>query len=253
MVIDNIECLQSELDLVDIWRIKNPQLKSHTWSQKSPEVFYHLDYWLISNNLQDFIKSTDIIPAIKKDHTAIDLVITDIETKVIGPGFWKMNVSPGKNELTDKRCIWDWIKYKIRAYCLIAYSKKKNKEKIETEKSLQNKYEKSKIAYENNSTVENFEYLNEIKETLEWFYEQKTKGIIIYARARWHERGERNSKYFLNLEKRNQVKKHIRKLVLNGSISTNPFDIFNEQKRFYSDLYQSKTSDENKESVDLFK
>ena len=87
MVIDNIECLQSELDLVEIWRIKNPQLKSYTWSQKSPEVFCRLDYWLISNNLQDFVKSTDIIPAIKTDHAAIDLVITDIETDVKGPGF----------------------------------------------------------------------------------------------------------------------------------------------------------------------
>ena len=271
MVIDNIECLQSKLDLVDIWRIKNPQLKSYTWSQKSPEVFCRLDYWLISNNLQDFVKSTDIIPAIKTDHAAIDLVIADIESNVKGPGFWKMNVSlledeeyinelksnmvewktTGKNELSDKRCIWDWIKYKIRAHC-IAYSKKKNKEKIQKEKSLQNKYEKLKIAYENNPTVVNFEQLNEVKETLEWFYEQKTKGIIIRARGRWHEHGERNSKYFLNLEKRNQVKKHIRKLVLNGSITTNPFDILNEQKRFYSDLYQSKTSDENKESVNAF-
>ena len=115
------------------------------------------------------------------------------------------------------------------------------------------KHFKSKIAYENNPTVENFEHLIEINwETLEWFYEQKTKGIIIRARARWHEHGERNSKYFLNLEKRNQVKKHIRKLVLTGSISTNPFDILNEQKRFYTDLYQSKTSDENKESVKTF-
>ena len=30
------------------------------------------------------------------------------------------------------------------------------------------------------------------KEKLELFYEQKTKGIIIRARARWHEHGERS-------------------------------------------------------------
>ena len=38
MVIDNIECLQNELDLVDVWRIKNPQSRSYTWSQKSPPI-----------------------------------------------------------------------------------------------------------------------------------------------------------------------------------------------------------------------
>ena len=47
MIIDNIECLQNELDLVDVWRIKNPQSRSYTWSQKSPPIFCRLDYWLI--------------------------------------------------------------------------------------------------------------------------------------------------------------------------------------------------------------
>ena len=40
------------------------------------------------------------------------------------------------------------------------------------------------------------------------FYEEKTNGIIVRARARWHEHGEGSAKYFLNLEKRNHVKKH---------------------------------------------
>ena len=39
MVIDNIECLQNELDLVDVWRIKNPQSRSYTWSQNLHQFF----------------------------------------------------------------------------------------------------------------------------------------------------------------------------------------------------------------------
>ena len=42
--------------------------------------------------------------------------------------------------------------------------------------------------------------------------EQKTKGAIIRSRARWYEHGERNSKYFVNLEKRAYERKHIVKL-----------------------------------------
>ena len=56
-----IDCLQTELDLVDIWRVKNPETMSFTWSQKSPGIFCRLDYWLISNNLSDLVRSTDII------------------------------------------------------------------------------------------------------------------------------------------------------------------------------------------------
>ena len=33
-----IDCLQNQLDLVDIWRIKNPDKRSFTWSQKSPRL-----------------------------------------------------------------------------------------------------------------------------------------------------------------------------------------------------------------------
>ena len=67
--------------------------KSYTWSQKLPNVFCRLDYWLISNNLQDFVKSTDIIPAIKTDHAAIALVFSDIGAELKGPGFRKINCS----------------------------------------------------------------------------------------------------------------------------------------------------------------
>ena len=57
---------------------------------------------------------------------------------------------------------------------------------------------------------------------------------------------------FLHLEKRNHVKKHIRKLVVTGVITTDPFNILNEEKRFYNDLYKSKLSDTNQEAVKTF-
>ena len=54
-------------------RVKNPNTKSYTWSQNPPMILCRLDYWLISNNLHDLTTSTDIIPAIKTDHSAICL------------------------------------------------------------------------------------------------------------------------------------------------------------------------------------
>lgn len=68
-----------------------------------------------------------------------------------------------------------------------------------------------------------------VKSDLEALYDKKVEGIIIRSRARWHEHGEKNSKYFLNLEKRNNIKKHIRKLFVSGAISTDPFEILNTE------------------------
>ena len=52
-----------------------------------------------------------------------------------------------------------------------------------------------------------------------------------------------STKYFLNLEKRNHVKKHIRKLSISGVITTDPYRILSEQKKFYQNLYQTKATD----------
>ena len=101
-------------------------------------ILSRLDFWLISNNLQDLVATTDIISAIKTDHAAISIEFSISEKHVKGPGHWKMNCLPlndedyvrgvttkipiwlieGQKELTDDRSIWDWTKYKIRAHAI---------------------------------------------------------------------------------------------------------------------------------------
>ena len=90
-----IECLQSQLDLVDIWRIINPDTKSFTWSQKSPSIFCRLtgNYYLIPNNLFDMVRMTEIIPDIRTDQDAMLLEIGKLENGQKGPGYWKLNCS----------------------------------------------------------------------------------------------------------------------------------------------------------------
>ena len=81
---------------------------------------------------------------------------------------------------------------------------------------------------------------------------KKVERIIIRSRARWHEHGEKNSKYFLNLEKRNNIKKHIRKLFVSGAISTDPFEILNTERRFYEKLYSKQNTNVNSEEANSF-
>ena len=87
---------------------------------------------------------------------------------------------------------------------------------------------------------------------MERLFEEKVEGIIVRSRARWHEHGEKNSKYFLNLEKPNSIKKHIRKLYIRRTISTDPFQIMNTQKSFYSKLYERQQMNHNADEVKRF-
>ena len=161
-------------------------------------MFCRLDYWLISNNLSDFVELTEIIPAVRTDHDAISLELGKLENELKGPGNWKMNcsllddedyeediarmiplwIAEGQKEFTDNRMIWDWIKYNIRAHA-IQYSKRKAKERVKKELDLQEELSKAKSKLENNPNDHNTTYYNVLQEKLESFYEEKTKGVII--------------------------------------------------------------------------
>ena len=88
------------------------------------------------------------------------------------------------------------------------FSTPKAKERGKKEFDLQEESTKAKSKLENNTNDHNKTYYNVVQEKLESFYEEKTKGVVIRARARWHEHGEKSTKCFLHLEKRNHVKKH---------------------------------------------
>ena len=66
------------------------------------------------------------------------------------------------------------------------------------------------------------------------------RGIATRSKANWITRGEKSTKYFLNLEKRHYTNKLIPKLVLEDATEiTDQKDIIREQERFYEKLYTS--------------
>ena len=68
----------------------------------------------------------------------------------------------------------------------------------------------------------------------------KTKGAMTQSRTCWCEQGERNSKYFYCLERRNHSTKYISELKLSDKTTiTKSKEILNEVYRFYKELYTS--------------
>ena len=84
------------------------------------------------------------------------------------------------------------------------------------------------------------------------FYEERVNGLILRARARWHEYREKSTKYFLSLEKRNYTRKHIRKLCLSGVITKNYQKILESSWKYYKNLYSSKLKIDQSDSLDHF-
>ena len=115
--------------------------------------------------------------------------------------------------LSVSRAKWDWLKFKIKTSS-ITYSKQLAKERKKREEELNFKYQDALNKFqENPSEITRLE-MNKFKNELETLYDERVEGIVVRPRARWHEHGEKSSEYFLNLEKHNNIKKHVRKLYL---------------------------------------
>ena len=83
--------------------------------------------------------------------------------------------------------------------------------------------------------------LTQKQNELQGLREHKMRGISTRSKANWITRGEKSTKYFLNLEKRHYTNKLIPKLVLEDATEiTDQKDIIREQERFYEKLYTSR-------------
>ena len=65
--------ITENLDLCDIWSIRNPKSKRSTFRQHHSTGFVQrrLDCFFISNSLQESFKTTDTLPAFSTDHSSI--------------------------------------------------------------------------------------------------------------------------------------------------------------------------------------
>ena len=67
------------------------------------------------------------------------------------------------------------------------------------------------------------------------------EGAIIRSRVAWHEHGERNTKYFLSLEKRNFNRKSIQYIEEDNNVITKQGVILEKFTNFYESKYRSNT------------
>ena len=273
-----------KLDLLDIWRKTHETVKRYTWRQNFYKKLARLDFFLISETLLDIYANSEIKQSYKSDHSPVQLEIFISKTQK-GKGIWKLNNSllldEELNTLINKEIqltvsiyactpyhpdfiqnyttqniefminidlFWEVLQGQLRGV-IISYASKKKRNNGNREKQLKTEIEeKTKEIHQN---ISDQAWMNDFKrkeEELIELREHKLKGALI--RARWQQitEGEKPSKYFLNLENRNFVSKHIRE-IKKGTINiNNPKEILEEMKIFYESLYKNQQTDSLEES-----
>ena len=249
--------MMSENDLCDIFRVRNPDMKHYTWRRKTPFKQRRLDYFLISDQLQDQIDQVDIIPSIQSDHLTLKLKICGAKCSCKGPFYWKLNNSllqdkvfielmkseipkfyQESEELRNPMTRWEYLKYKVRDF-----SKQYSVDKAREQKAKRNKLELSVKELEalisSNAEETLIQEYHKCKHQFEEIYNYVTQGIIIHSKVDWYEYGEKSSKYFLNFEKRNKA--NIRKILNSNLVElSEPETVLSSIKSFYSTLYKKR-------------
>ena len=257
---DELIAFMEAHDLTDAIRFQHVDRKIFTRIQRSPPVLSRLDHWLISSHLINYMKTANAFPGIKSDHSIIYLHICSSSIKR-GRGFWKFNSSLLKDleyvnkindiiqnlkeetsYMSDMQLRWDFIKSEIRGYT-IQYSSRKLKERREFKLSLEKELYDIENELHESMSPSKIERYQIIKEELEKTEELETRGAILRSKVKWSEAGEKNTKYFLNLEKRNAAEKHICQLQLDSGETTSDLkEILAEQRSFYQSLYTESFS-----------
>ena len=255
--------------MLDIWRTINPYTKRYTWRQNKPLIQCRLDYFFISNNLTQNVKSCDIKPSIRTDHSLLTLKITLNKNEPRGPGFWKFNTSLLKDieyidliknklnllkenliDMNDKALKWDYIKSEIRQQTII-YAKAQARNRKRYENDLKTKYYKASTELATNKNQENLKSVEDLKAEIELINKYKTDGAQLRCKATEIQK-KTNSSYFKAQEKKNYQTCHITCIEdTNKNEITQPKHILEQIKLFYKTLYSEENFNDNNDSIFL--
>ena len=264
-----VTSMMEELELIDTWRSENNSKKKYTWvSSKSPIKMARLDFFLVTPDIHAQIKKHTIGIGYRSDHSLIGIEIDTSETPR-GKGFWKFNASllrdsnyiqavqneiaqvvkdytqyNAKNEpqlITSKQMFWEVLKLRIRGMS-IPYSTARKKKLIQDEREKEQKLKElnDELCLINNNKQVIINEMEKLKSDLIEIRESRIRGSLLKAKAREYCDFEKPTKFFCNLEKRNNINKTVNRIKVKDETITDPKKILEELKNFYKHLLTSK-------------
>ena len=156
-----VKLFMEETMLTDVWRVRNPDKRVFSWSQRRPYVASRIDLLLIDQAYTGWVNKIEIRPGYRSDHSMIFCEIHINQVKR-GQGKWKLNENilseteyvSAVNEMIDNSYLkarelledeqWDVLKLEI-----INYSKKYAKARAENKKVIISQLEQALTKLQN--------------------------------------------------------------------------------------------------------
>ena len=258
-------CLIDSLDLQDCWEGEE-SIDKYTWCNADKSIKSRLDYIFLGRESVYHHSSIELKTVISSqvgqrptDHKAVVVKLVK-EGEGRGTGYWKLNVAylkerdyaTGVNNTIDqvleefennrnicRRVVWEIVKLKIKEFS-IGYCIRKKAEKKDRIKEIEGKLKR--LSEKGNANVE--QERGKLESELDRHYTFKAQGAQIRSRAEWIEEGEKNNKYFLQLENSRQQANVIHCLTVEDNEVYTSSEILKQLISFYETLYTSKSIDQ---------
>ena len=247
----------NELLLTDAWRWLHPLKKMYSW--KRANIARRLDYILTDELLTSNLQNSVIETVGFSDHLMVSIEIKSSNFRY-GKSYYKMNTSILLNQkyidimkkeipkmidnhsTLDPHLHWEMVKAEIREltqkFCRNNSVNKNNEKQLIMKELVTLEQKLSKNPSDENLTAEH----NLKKKRYEEIIEEEVRGIRIRCGLKWIEEGERNTKFFLSLEKRRSAQNTIKELEVGDTKIIDEGEILTEIGQYYEDLYMQKES-----------
>ena len=264
-----IHMLMEDVNLVDVWRLVNPNEKEYTFYSHCHKVHTRIDFYLISKSIIKDVIDSKIGTIALSDHALVELNI-DLNTETGRKGRWRMNTMLLQDELFCAKLsedltfffdtnvgstetiatVWDASKAFIRGK-LIAQSSKKKKESIEQVRKLENEIGLLEKDLAEHYTEEVYKELCKCKFKLNGIYNKKTEYALFRLRTNFYEGGEKTGKLLARQLKQKDNNSVIPAIKKGDNIVSSTKEINGVFQKFYENLYTSTTNHEQGELEDF--
>lgn len=250
---------QKENNLIDVWRSRNPDKRVFSRKQTVNEILKQsrIDAFIISTNSLQYCSNCYYRMSTISDHSyvCIHFDFTEVER---GPGMWIFNTTLLNDDYYCKRIYdkiseslqcplyksekliwWDNLKYKIKAFSKL-YAQKKRREEKQEFWTIQNKIQREYSKIDRGIHTDHDRIL-QLESELAKYEKQKCEGAILRSKAFWAIEGDRNTSYFLRLEKFKQESNCVKELYNSeNNIVSDTSSILDAEVNFYRQLYSEE-------------
>lgn len=245
-------------NLVDIWRIQHPTQKDYSFFSHVHKSYSRIDYFLVDTQLIPHVTNAKYHNILISDHSPLTMSINLSLPKQTYS--WRFNPSllsddkfikyitsqlkdfleTNDNGEVSDNTLWETLKVVIRGY-IISYESILKKEREARLSEIESILSSLEGVYQTSKSVEDYNKIMKLKYEYNCILGGQINNLLLKLRQKHFELGDKPERLLARQLKGAQASRSIHCIKSKtGALLTNPKEINDCFKKFYSELYSSK-------------